>query len=152
MEVLFVCTGNTCRSPMAEFLLRDKILKAGLNTAVTISSAGLAAVPGAVASANAIAVLKDKGINANNHKARLLNLELLKQADLVLTMTKYHKNDIIKAVPTFSHKVLTLGEFAEAAVDVGDPFGGDETIYKNSCQQIATLLELAWPKILAMKS
>ena len=57
-----------------------------------------------------------------------------------------------KVIPMFSHKVLTLGEFAESAVDVGDPFGGDETIYKNSCQQIATLLELAWPKILAMKS
>ncbi|SFI66843.1 arsenate reductase/protein-tyrosine-phosphatase family protein [Thermoflavimicrobium dichotomicum] len=109
-RVLFVCTGNTCRSPMAEALLRK--IADEENFPVEVQSAGVAAVNGSLASPQAIEVLKEKGIE-HDHRSQEINEELIAWADYVLTMTSSHKQTLIQLFPQYVDKIYTLREYAE---------------------------------------
>lgn len=113
MVVLFVCSGNTCRSSMAEALARDWAEKAGVADRVRVISAGIEAFPGEPAAAAAVAVLKEEGIDLSGHRARLLDRELVQDADVILTMTRRHKEKILHQVPEARGKVFVLKELAE---------------------------------------
>ncbi|WP_408008638.1 low molecular weight protein arginine phosphatase [Pseudalkalibacillus sp. A8] len=104
MNILFVCTGNTCRSPMAEALLRHYS-----NGKIDVQSAGIYASYGSPASAQSIEVLKDEGIPCN-HQSQPLTEELVEWADLILTMTSQHKYAIISQFPAILGKVHTIKE------------------------------------------
>ncbi|MBO2531385.1 protein-tyrosine phosphatase [Planifilum fulgidum] len=108
-NVLLVCTGNTCRSPMAEAILARLAGEEGLK--VSVRSAGLFAMDGAEASENTRRVLGERGIRFS-HRARSIRPELIDWADLILTMTLDHKRRLISMNPESVGKVFTLKEYA----------------------------------------
>ena len=144
-NILFVCTGNTCRSPMAAALLRQLLNeRGGKFQKIRVSSAGLYAYPGAPASTEAVETMRGYGVNLSSHLARELAREELAAADLILTMTNAQKEQIIKIDPGVKGRTFVLREYIKAhnpagkdRWDVPDPFGQPLAVY----QQCAADLE-----------
>lgn len=164
-NIVFVCTGNTCRSPMAESLFKDIIREKGRAHEFEVSSRGVYAFTGDPASHQAIEVMKEEfGIDLKQHRAMVLDDSDMKKAYLVITMTVRHKNMILDVYPEAADKVFTIKEYVEAEndaefdgdtdnednygiknnPDVIDPFGGDYETYKDCALELEELLlELA---------
>ncbi|MDR1531133.1 MAG: low molecular weight protein arginine phosphatase [Clostridiales bacterium] len=140
MNVLFVCAGNTCRSPMAEAIARDILKKRRLT--VEVSSAGMAALPGSPASAGALMAMASLGLDLSGHRSRRLERSLLEPADIVLTMTEDLKRLAQTQAPN-KDKVCTLREYAGETGDIPDPYGGGDATYLACASELLRLIEIA---------
>ena len=142
-HVLFVCTGNSCRSVMAEYLLR-KMLKGRKD--VEISSAGVSVIFPTSASQEAVYVLKEQGIDAEKHLSQPVTNILLKKTDLIFVMTRAHRAQVLERVPGVEKRVYLLGEFQgrtvsrEADLDIADPIGKSHNEYQQCLQMIQDCL------------
>lgn len=152
IKILFICTGNTCRSPMAEGILKDKIAKCGKNDVIRVVSAGLSARPGDRPSPNAVAALSKEGVDISAHRARRLDLAMLKDSDLALTMTARQRDMILQAVPDMRERVFTFSEYLGEAADIVDPFGADLPIYEDCAVMLRSYIDMAWPNFLQQAS
>lgn len=132
MNILFVCTGNTCRSPMAEGLFNNYFKQSKLNNA---SSAGISVISGSKVSKNSVETLKAYDIDISCHIPRQLTEDMLKEYDLVITMSRSHKDFIISFWPKYSDKIHSFSEYADSE-DIFDPYGCDLDVYKLCASQI----------------
>jgi protein-tyrosine-phosphatase len=136
MRVLFICTGNTCRSPLAEAIAREAAAARGLAD-VQFESAGTSAWDGAPASDGALLVGLERGLDLNSHRARHLNRDLVESADLLLAMGPHHL-ERIEALGGVG-KAFLITEFASHGREdrpIGDPFGGDLEAYRTAVDEL----------------
>lgn len=139
MRVLFVCTGNTCRSPMAEGLLKDIAKKNKLD--IEVASAGVFAMDGDKAANNAVEALRKIDIDISKHKSQNVTRELVDQADLILTMSLSHKKTLLLNFPDLKGRVYLLNEYAlNEKRDIQDPFGRDLYNYEITRDEILRAL------------
>jgi protein-tyrosine phosphatase len=150
MHILFVCTGNTCRSPMAEGLLREALAARGIDQ-VTVASAGTGAWQGAPVSEGAYLVGLEHGLDLSEHRARLLTRDLVKEADLVLTMSGHHLARVAELGG--EHKVHLLGHYVgrdPARCEVTDPFGADLASYRATFDELQELIGMVVSRVTGM--
>ena len=129
MKILFVCTGNTCRSPMAEGYFRHICAVSG-RTDMEVKSAGTFAAGGLGPSPYSERVMSRRGVDISGHRTRGLDKGLVDWADLVVVMGDSHTHTVLSLSPGSSGKTRKLLEFSGKQGDVFDPYGGAEALYE----------------------
>ncbi len=142
--ILFICSGNTCRSPMAEAIAR-RVLAEKLHVSdddlekkgISVISAGSFAMPGARAAVPAVEAMKALGSDLSKHRSRPLSVELIHQADAIFAMSKNHAQAVSALVPSAREKTKTL----DPDKDVEDPIGGDLSLYQELAVELKQLIQ-----------
>lgn len=138
MNIIFVCTGNTCRSPLAESLAQS------VSSNHTFQSRGIAAYNGAPVSQNTAHIIRREGLPAVGSASSFTDEDA--KADLILTMSQQHKAMLLAQYPEAN--VQMFSEFATGeARDIADPYGGDITYYDEAYREIARYVQLMFEKL-----
>jgi protein-tyrosine phosphatase len=149
MNILFVCTGNTCRSCMAEVIINKLCTVDNISAA----SAGLAAVKSSKASKHSASLVSENyNIDISGREAVQLTKNMLDNSDLILTMTSYMKEMLLSNFPNMKNKVFSLNEYVGIKGDIADPYGGDIAIYTETFIQLKNSIELLIVKLKEDKS
>ena len=144
-NILFVCSGNICRSPMAEGLAK-RLWQGRIRESMKIHSAGTTTLPGFKAAPLGIKMMKKRGIDIGLHRSTPLTTKGVDEADLILVMEQEHRRQILRTSPSAEGKVFLLKHFALGIEeDIGDPMGGSPQDYQGCAQQIEeTIQGLIW--------
>ena len=129
LRVMFICTGNTCRSPMAEVYFRNLCIQNSLHQ-ILVVSAGLSAIEGCSASKMAQTTIEVAGLSLANFKSTIVDDGAVRQASIVVGMTNEHARDIICLFPHSQNKTYTLLSFLGSSRDIQDPYGGSEGTFR----------------------
>lgn len=139
MNILFVCTGNSCRSPLAESYCQKAAAETGLSE-IRVHSAGTAASGGRI-SRNARHVMREQNITPASEQSRAVGSELVDWADIILTMTGAHKQDLEYMFPAARGKAEVLGRYTRGGGEISDPIGGTLDDYRDCFENIKEAID-----------
>jgi protein-tyrosine-phosphatase len=148
--ILFVCTGNLCRSPMAAGLLQQRLVEEGLDTRYEVDSTGVWALDDYPASENAVAVMAERGIDISQHIARTITAQDMSSATLILVMSRDHQEMLRNTWPQYAWKVHRLSEMVGKRKDVADPYRRPIEEYRECADTIAEYINQGFERILEL--
>ena len=142
-KILFVCTANICRSPMAETILKEKLKNSGM-TDISVSSAGLMDMKGGRAREEALKIIGGLGVDISKHRSRHLAGDMVKEADMIIVMEADHRDKILSEYPDVKDKVFLLSSFGNQKgmeTDIADPYGGTIFNYRVALREISFYID-----------
>ena len=146
-RILVVCTGNICRSPTAEVLLRHRLEQEGL-TNWEVESAGTWTVDGRSASQYSVRVMAERGLDLDSHRSRTVDRRMVEGADLVLVMTRSHAEALQLEFADQAEKIYLLSEMKDGhRYDIQDPYGGSLVEYQNCVDELADLIDTGFGRV-----
>jgi protein-tyrosine-phosphatase len=151
-SVLFVCTANICRSPMASALFLALIKEKGEEKNWRVESAGTWAAEGLPAATGSQMALETRGLDARAHRSRRITEDILARFDLILTMEKGQKEALQFEFPDLASRIFLLSEMVNEKFDVDDPIGGPPAEYEETAEKISRILEKGFNKISRLAS
>ena len=144
MKIMFICTGNICRSAMAHRML-EKRLEDINNTEIEVYSCGIYAENGDGSTYNAINVMKDYDVDLSKHRATNINKSNIEEMDLILCATNVHKQEVIYMYPKLKEKIFTMKEYVNKNtqdIDIKDPWGYDSYVYTRCAEEINEVIDV----------
>lgn len=139
-SILFVCTGNTCRSPMAHFYLQHKLEEIGKQNDFLVDSCGMMTLGGESATMNSIKAIENYGVDMSKHRSKAITDIDIYSYDIILCMTMSHKLNLLLMYKDIENKIFTLKEYINDKnnedLDIKDPFGLNITRYEDCAKEI----------------
>ncbi len=145
--ILFVCTGNICRSPMAHALFNARARRAGENDKFIAASAGTWAMENLPATDHAIAAMARRGIDLTPHRGQIVTAAIMDQASVIIVMTRHHLEALAAEFPNHRKKLHLMSELKGRGFDVSDPYGGTPDDYESTARLLEDLLDSGFAKI-----
>lgn len=139
-SVVFICTANVCRSPMAGAIFTNLVNQNVAGQDWRIGSAGTWAVEGVPAAENSRLVMKMRGLDIEDHRSQPVNLHMLRSYDLILTMEQSHKEALLVEFPEIAGRVYLLTEMVELSYDVWDPIGHSVDDFEETAKELEQIL------------
>ncbi len=149
-RIIFICTGNICRSPMAHYYMQSRIKELKKENEYLIDSCGTYASTGEKATNNAIRAIKEYNVDLTSHRAKNIRDVDIENYDLILCLTIAHKRAVLSMFPKLKGKVYTLKEYVQTDnkyIDIDDPWGLDIDVYKDCAKDIVQNVDKLLDKI-----